>query len=216
MNKFRLLAAVAALTTSVSTVATAQTCLGQMDLTVTKASLSALAQFSDNVNTYGGRVGVNNKTAFGGLSAGSVSYDGSNDVRATTFGGDVGLEFHPFTEKRVHVCPVLSLDYQNGPNSGAVKNSLLSAGVGAALGASFPMTPTVSFVPFARAGLLSVRFKSDLLNDSNTETGGLLGFGASFRFNDIFAVTPSLSVPVGFDNSNTIFSLGATLGLRRR
>jgi len=88
--------------------------------------------------------------------------------------------------------------------------------LGAALGASFPLTPTVPFVPFARAGLLSVRSKSDLLDDSNTETGGLLGLGASFRFNDIFALTPSLSIPVGFDNSDTMFSLSATIGFRRR
>lgn len=216
MKDFRLLAAVAALSASVSSVATAQTCLGQLDLTVTKASLGAVAKFADNVNMYGGRIGVNSNTAFGGLSVGSVSFDGVDDVTATTFGGDVGIERHPFTSKRVHVCPVLSLDYQNGPNSGTDKISALSAGVGAALGASFPLTPTVSFVPFARAGLLSVRSKSDLLDDSNTETGGLLGLGASFRFNDIFALTPSLSIPVGFDNSDTIFSLSATIGFRRR
>jgi hypothetical protein len=114
------------------------------------------------------------------------------------------------------VCPVLSLDYQNGPNRGTDKIAALSAGVGAALGASFPLTPTVSFVPFARAGLLSVRSKSDLLDDSNTETGGFLGLGASFRFNHIFALTPSLSIPVGFDNSDTMFSLSATIGFRRR
>ena len=216
MKNFRLIAAVAALSASLSTVAAAQTCLGQPDLTVSKANLGAAARFADNVSTYVGRVGVNSNTAFAGLSAGTISYDNS-DVSASTFGGDVGLERHLGTSEKVHVCPVLSLDYQNGPNAGVNKQSVLSAGIGAALGASFPLTSTVSFVPFARAGLLSLRGKTEVLNQSNseTETGGLLGVGASFRFNDIFALTPSVSVPVGFDNSETVFSIGATLGFRR-
>ncbi len=217
MKNFRLLAAVAALTASVSTIASAQTCLGQPDLTLTKASLSVGTQFEDNVNSYVGRVGVNSNTAFGGLSVGYVSLDNADDVNATTFGGDVGVERHLGTSKRVHVCPVASLTYQNGPNFASAKSSAIAGQIGAALGASFPMTSTVSFVPFARAGLLSVRSTAELagVSDSETETGGLLGLGASFRFNDIFALTPSLSIPVGFDNSDTVFSLGATIGFRR-
>ena len=217
MNRIRIVAAVAALSITATSVAAAQTCLGQLDLTVAKASVSAKTDFVDGASSYEGRVGVNSTTAFGGLSAGYVSFDGDNDLNATTFGGDVGVERHIGTSKRVHVCPVASLNYQSGPNFATVKGSALAANVGAALGGSFPLTPTVSFVPFARAGILSVRSKAEALGESNTETetGGLLGLGASFRFNDIFALTPSLAIPVGFDNSDTVFSLGATLGFRR-
>lgn len=218
MNTIRTLATVAVLTVTASSAAFAQTCVGRPELKVMRASLGAEAQFVDNVSSYSGRIGVNNNTAFGGLSVGYVSLDGDNDVNATSFGGDVGVERHLGVSKRVHVCPILSLNYQNGPNADPIKASALSAGLGASFGAAFPLTPTVSFVPYASAGLLSVRSKVEALgnSESDTETGGLLGIGASFRFNDVFALTPSLSVPVGFDNSDTVFSLGATIGFRRR
>jgi hypothetical protein len=218
MNPLRSLTAVAALTLSASSVAVAQTCIGRPDLTVMRGSLGAEAQFADDVTAYEGRVGLNNRQSFGNLSAGYVSLDNADNVNATTFGVDVGVERHLGTSRRVHVCPIVAVAYQNGPNIGADKASGFSGSLSGALGISFPLTPTVSFVPFASAGLLSVRsrYESSGLSMSETETGGLLGVGASFRFNSIFALTPSVAIPVGFDDSDTIFSLGATIGFRRR
>lgn len=217
MSHFRMLAAATALTLTASSTAFAQTCIGRPDLTAMRASIGAEAQFADNVNAYEGRIGINNARSFAGLSVGYVGFDGADDVNATTFGGDVGVERHYGTTRRVHVCPILALDYQNGPNIGDNNASALSGSLTAAFGMSFPMTPTVSFVPFARAGLQSVRSKFEVSNTSvsDTETGGILGLGAGFRFNERFALIPSVAIPLGFDNSDAIFSLGATIGFRR-
>jgi hypothetical protein len=218
MHRLRLVATVAVLTATASTSAFAQTCVGRPDLAVMRGSLGAEAQFVDGASSYAGRLGINNRTAFGGLSVGYVSLDGADDVSATSFGGDIGVERHLGVSKRVHVCPIVSLTYTNGPNSDPFKSNALSAGLGASFGGSLPLTSTLSLVPYASAGLLTVRSKSEGLGNSSsdTETGGLLALGASFRFNDIVALTPSISVPVGFDNSDTVFSLGATIGFRRR
>ncbi|MES2521334.1 MAG: hypothetical protein V4617_01460 [Gemmatimonadota bacterium] len=224
MMRFRTIAAVAALSVTASASAAAQTCLGLPDLTVTRASLGAEIQFPKDAKSYSGRLGVNSQTAFGGLSVGYITLDDDLDeldVNATTVGGDIGLERHIGTNKRIHVCPVASLAYTSGPNIDALdlKSSTIQGGLGVAFGGSIPMTPTVSFVPFARAGLLVQRTKFEVVgedSDTESETGGLLGLGASFRFNDIFAITPSVLIPVGFDDSDAVFSLGATIGFRRR
>ncbi|HYW33447.1 MAG TPA: outer membrane beta-barrel protein [Gemmatimonas sp.] len=226
MIRLRTMAAVAALTMTASATAAAQTCIGLPDLTVTRASLGAEAQFNDGATAYTGRLGLNSRTAFGGISVGYASYSDDeifdDDVSATTFGGDIGLERHIGTTKRMHVCPIFSLLYQSGPNfrfdGDEVKGSGIVGSLGVALGASFPLTPTLSMVPFGRAGLSSVRSTAESLgvSETETETGGLLGLGASFRFNDIFAITPSVAIPVGFDDADATFSLGVTLGFRRR
>lgn len=217
MNKFRLLAAVVAMSTTAASVAAAQTCIGRPDLTVMRSSLGATVQLADDVTAYSGRVGVNSNTSFGGLSIGTVSFDGADD-NATTFGADLGVERHFGSSQGVHVCPILALSFQNGPDVGNTERSAFGGSLSAAFGASFPMTEEVSFVPFASVGVLSQRFTVERNDDedSNTETGGQLGVGASFRFNSTFALTPSVVVPIGIDGADTVFSLGATLGFGRR
>jgi hypothetical protein len=38
----------------------------------------------------------------------------------------------------------------------------------------------------------------------------------SLLFGGIFAIEPSVSVPVGFDGSDPVFSIGVTVGFKRR
>jgi hypothetical protein len=199
----------------------AQTCLGLPSTTVAPVNLSIGADFPEGAKGISSRFGFGGTAGFGGVSAGYITSD-DDDVSATRIGADGGFAIPIGTYRRASLCPYVSGTYQFGPNIGEGPNRVEVSGItgsaGLALGGSVEVSPTFDVVPFARVGLLLVRTRveSGNVSDSRNETGGTLGGGVSLRFSDVFTLTPSVSIPVGFEgDSDPVFSLGAAIGFRR-
>ena len=214
------LAAVGAL--AFSSTAVAQTCIGLPRTSMAPVNVSANVGFPDGANTLGARLGFGGQNGFGGVSVGFTDYDNVSNS-AFTLGGDVGYSMPVNSRRTTTLCPIVRVDYRNGPNEDPVKNTGLNLLAGAALGGEVDVSDNFSLVPHASVGVLYLRSKTSTdggpsdASVSVSETGGQVGAGISFQFNRIFSITPSVAFPVGFDgDTDPIFSIGMSLGFRRR
>lgn len=211
------LAAVTALTSA----AAAQVCIGRPSLTVAPVHLGVAAGFTDGAKRVDGDLGFGNAAAFGSVGLGLIDYD-NTDENATAISARGGLSYKAAGRSTVTVCPMLELDYGLGPNlrssAGTAKITQLSVAGGFAVGGVVDVNPGFAVVPNAFAAIVhsSVRTKLRGETDSNSETGGSIGGGLSLLFNRVFAIVPSLAIPVGFDASDPTFSLGVVIGFRGR
>ncbi|MES2521335.1 MAG: hypothetical protein V4617_01465 [Gemmatimonadota bacterium] len=219
MNRVRLAVAAVAVSLCASSVAVAQTCLGLPPIAIARMNFGVAGEFTKGIKGASARFGVVGERAFGGASAGFADYNDA-DVSATMFGGDAGYSIPIKPASSLRLCPVVSVSFQDGPNFDdqpvIIQTSALSGAAGLAIGGAIDISPVLAIVPFASASVLSVRSKiSDLDNStSSTETGGVLRGGLSFRLNSMFVVTPGVSIPVGFDSADPVYSIGVALGFR--
>ncbi|HYW33448.1 MAG TPA: hypothetical protein VE869_18240 [Gemmatimonas sp.] len=218
MNRMRAAVTVVAMSLTLSSAATAQTCLGLPPIAIASMNLGVAGEFTRGIKGAGARFGVVGERAFAGASAGFADYSDA-DVSATMFGGDVGYSIPVKSASSLRLCPVVSLSFQDGPNFDdqpvIIQTSALVGTAGLAMGGSIDVSPVFALVPFARVGLLAIREKiSDLHNTNTNETGGFVSGGLSFRLNSMFVVTPGVSIPVGFDDADPTFSIGVALGFR--
>lgn len=222
MQQWKTLVACIALTVVGAREAAGQTCVGLPNASVARSSLTGRASSRTNGKSVGVRLALAGARGFGGLSTDIISNRGLTD-KAAGVGGDAGFIIPLGASRKMELCPVAQARFVHGPNTslvvGALKRTTVSGGIGLGLGGVVDVSPTLSVIPFARAELLTVRARLSTQGArlTNNETGGLLGGGFALRFNEIFTVTPGVSIPVGFDreDNDLTFTLGATIGFRR-
>jgi hypothetical protein len=197
----------------------AQTCLGNASFDVHPVRLGGFLGSTNDVSTLGLDVNFGQREgAFGGVGVGLTQFDDDDlDEDATTISGSLGYQIPLGTTRRSgpQVCPIGVVGYTIGPDVGNVDTRILTLQGGFSLGAPVTLTPSVRLTPFGALSLLHQRLSlsddgsDDEFNES--ESGGILNLGAGLIFNDRFTIRPSLDIPIGFDESDTGFSL--TLGL---
>jgi len=150
--------------------------------------------------------------AFGGVGIGVADYDNSNRS-ALLVSGEIGTQVPLGTPTRTsagaQLCPVASLQYRAGPNTDAVDRSGLDLRGGVSLGTSLPMAQSTRFAPYGTVSFAYRRATVDAGRERLTsdDVGGVIDLGAGFIFTNRFTVRPSVSIPVGFDDTDARFGL---------
>jgi hypothetical protein len=204
--------------------ASAQLCLGAPSLAVSRLNLNGGAEFADGVKAFGGGLTVGGSRGFVSAGAARLSYD-DLDVGATAVTGSAGLSFAPAPQSAVQVCPLVSTTIGIGPD-GAVSDGFdlydittrtLSVAGGVAIGGAVEVSPGLRVVPHVSLAVqyLRLTLSDDVDSFTDSDTGGALGGGISLLLGDVFAIRPAVSVPLGFEGSDPVFSLGFTVGFRR-
>ncbi len=216
--KLQLFLTVAVITSlSGPLVAEAQTCIGlpgpesgTVQLAGGFASTKGVSQFTVSA----GGVGAN---VFGGASLGSVSYD---DLNGTTLlvGAGAGYRLPLGTGGTTELCPVVGGRLGIGPNDiegSGVDASTRGASVGVSLGHRIAAGNDVAVIPNVVAGFTysSVRFTDGVDDLENSESSAVFGVGVGFVLGKQFTAQPSVSIPIGRENSDPVFGISFTLSL---
>ena len=219
LPRLRLAACALAAAALLPAAAQAQTCLGFSTFDANPVRIGATVGSSNDVTNLGLNVNFGQRQgAFGGVGVGLTQFDDDIiDEDATTISGSLGYQIplgaNTRSSRGPQVCPLAAVGYTIGPDVGDIDTRVLSLQGGFALGAPVDLTPTVRLTPFGALSLLHQRVTVSLDDDddSASESGGLLDLGAGLIFNDRFTVRPSINIPIGFDNSDTGFSLAIGL-----
>lgn len=187
--------------------ADAQACLGFASFSSGGVRVGANATFADNVTTLGPNLafGAPASGPFAGVGVDFADYDGT-DEGAIVVRGQVGAQTRFSPTSRAQFCPVASIAYRSGPNFDRpeIEQSGLDFDAGVSLGAPLAMTTGVDLVPFGGVALSHRRSTREVGNDDDTtsETGATLDFGAGLVFARRFTTRLGVAIPVGFDGDD--------------
>lgn len=191
----------------------AQRCLGFPGFGGQPLRVDGVLTTGGNVTTLGADLAFGQaEGAFGSVGLGVADFD-NTDESALLVSGSIGTQMQLGTPTRsssgAQLCPVASLEYQNGPNVANIDITALRLRGGVSLGTSLPMTETLRLAPFGTFSVGFVRSSVDTPagGDSDSEVGGILDLGAGLVFNNRFTIRPSVNVPIGFDDSDARFGL---------
>ena len=214
LRQFGLGVAVMVLTGSA---AWAQVCSGAVPISNTsRFNAGGAMLFAENTMGFSGIAQGGNSNFFGGVQIGRVTVDApGDDVSSTLIGGRVGAQFTYEMERPLHICPIFTLTRQSASDVGDIDDldlSSTSLGFGADVGFLVHEVGTTQIVPtaglyFARISARSEFDGEELFDES--DTGGLFNVGAGFIFNQRFSVTPLVSFPFGFGETDPSFSITA-------
>src|SRR5690606_32764838 len=189
-------------------------------------NLSLGVGFPDGGKSYNTRFGMSQERFFGGAG---IDYTSADDFDATATGIslDAGLSLaRRSDESTLQLCPVASATFTFGPNFDMfdvemeIRSQAYAAGMAA--GGTVVVSPILSVVPNASLSLLHLRGKvtatsgTESESASDSDTGGLLFAGVSFVFNDIFAVRPGVSIPIGFEGGDATIQIRLSMGFGGR
>lgn len=205
---------------SAPAMAVAQTCVGRAGPEAGNIQLSGDYSSTQGVSQFGVSGGGLGATGFGSVTVGSISYD---DFAGSTLvlGAGAGYRLPVGTSGNAEICPVVSALLGMGPNdiegSGVDASSRgaqigLSAGYRIASGADMAIIPTVG-VGFAYSAF-KLTDGVDTLEDSDTY--GAFNVGVGLVLGRQFTALPSVSIPVGLEDSDPVLSISFTLSLGTR
>ena len=152
----------------------------------------------------------------------NVSYAATQaDTRSTDVTGAVGYEFRV---GGVSVCPVVTGQWESGPDGDFAGNPLNSDGwtVGAGLSAGsillrlgpWRIIPSAS-VSLERVSTTVHDFPFIGTDSHAYDTGWVFGFGIGFVIGSRVTVEPSLNIPSGIEGGATTFGFNVSVGLGR-
>ncbi|HEY8256320.1 MAG TPA: hypothetical protein VIG08_01570 [Gemmatimonadales bacterium] len=204
----------------VGTKAVAQTCVGMPSFSSGQMQVAGGGSFADGASGFSGTFGYGApKSVFGKAGIGTTSYDGL-DGSSFDFGVAGGYQIPLQSKRTAEVCPIASLSLGSGPNDVGISSVDMSSrtfAFGGALGVLVGRSSQVQFVPNASFQFANTRNTIDdgTTSASGSESYGLLTLGTGFLFHSRFSVNPSISIPVGLDNSSTSFGLGGAINFGR-
>ena len=180
-----------------SSAARAKTCVGQPSLSETHFNVGANMRNVSQGRGFEGRAAIGNARAFGGAMLGTIEYDKGTELRSYIASISAGLS------KKIGgsggICPMVAVEYENGPDSFLVGQAELSGFVGVALGGVARVSETVGFVSFVSGGYQSIRTTSKYFDDpesrSYTDKGPAGAGGIGLLFKQQHLVRASANVP---------------------
>lgn len=204
--------------------AATQTCLGLPSFRSGRIQLAANGSFGEDARSFEGSLSLGSNKGFGGLSLGAVDYD---EIEGSTLliGGGAGYQLPLGASSSFHVCPGIRASVGFGPRD--VFGGLYdSAGVqrdprpgddastfvfvaGLSLGASLGSTG-VRLNPTAG---LAFAYSSFQLKDpggtgaERSDTYGALDVALGLIIRSVFAVRPSITIPIGLQGADPVFGL---------
>jgi hypothetical protein len=194
--------------------ASGQTCLGTASFAAGLARAGATFAVTDGGKAYGGHVAVGAPTGpFGDLAVARSEFD-DIDAGATAFSIGVGYAIEVTPAGHLQFCPRITHVRQSGPDFdtgfGTAKTSLRASEIGASLGGSVQVTPRLDFVPFAGAAYVATRGTLETeqgTEQSDTEDGGQIRFGAGLVLDRRLTLQPAVLIPLGSEGSSHTFVL---------
>lgn len=198
----------------------AQLCSGGPSIRDGMATIDGGAAFASGVQAFaaGLTIGTPSGFFFGGR-IGRTTFD-DLDEATTDVGVGVGAAVPTDAAGTVEVCPFVRFEYSSLPEIEGVKISARGISGGVAFGGAIgDPASTIQFAPFAsvRYGQFRTTIDGGFLEESISETAGLLTFGAGLISDRILAIVPSVSFPLNQDDSDPTFgvSLSFLLGRKR-
>jgi hypothetical protein len=210
----RICVLVAAALAIVHTEAASQVCLGR-PLLATNNFANVGAGTSDHES--GRSYGV--EASFGGPIFALASFDyfdfDNSGLSMKALSGGVGYELST-SEPALSICPVAQVRYEFGLEDLAVDLTALEISPGLAIGYLADLSSAVSVGPFAQGALVHARYDAEVgtFDDTASDTYGLMVLGLSGVFNQLFSVGPSVAIPLGTDNGDTLLRLSFAVALR--
>lgn len=206
--------------------ADAQTCLGTPSFATGPLRLEGGFRTGGDATAYGVGAAVGAKTGpFASVGVSIVNID-EVDESATMFsalgGWDLGLAAtRSTTGPKIGICPVVAVEYQNGPNFetefGDLDLSATQLSAGVSVGAAIAGSPTMSIIPFGTIRLARTSVEASFGGESedDSENHGLLDLGVGFAFSNAFTIRPNVQIPLGLEDSDTIFGVVVSYNFKR-
>jgi hypothetical protein len=189
----------------------AQTCTGGVSFGTAPIQVGADGSFSSNSHTFFAGAGAGNEKYFGRAGVQLSSFS-AIDASAKGILGAGGAEFTVDPDKRIHVCPMVTLLHVWGPSidvatTSTIVNAGATVGFVATKAGQATIVPTfgLSFDHISTTGTLAPPFGNGSFSYGTSY--GTAYFGAGFIFNDRMALIPSVVVPFHYDAGETVFSI---------
>ena len=186
-----LIAAAVLAATALPTPASAQTCAGRVSYADAPWQARVETGFSSDAKTFGPAVSRGNATFFAGAVADFTGYPNLDETAfsiGVTGGADRALD------SRVHVCPIITLLHQFGPNvdTSTLSSNVLSAG--GRIGIVAADNQTVQVVPTVGVDL---QWQKDTIDSgggtaSASRRFAVTRFGVGFVLNKRTAIVPEV------------------------
>lgn len=190
--------------------ASAQLCSGQPSFASGPVQVTPGAIFAEGYQGFGAGVTGGSDRFFAGGSILGANYSDIEEG-SLTLGAHGGGTFAADTQKRVYLCPTAGFSWQTGPNfEDGLEVRNLSFSGGGNVGIVATDNGRLAVVPTVGASVVRMRTKVsafDLINETVTDTFGVVNAGVGFVFNQRMALTPSVSFPVGLEGSDPQFNV---------
>jgi hypothetical protein len=225
------LASLALASAALALPAGAQLCAGAPSFEGRPVQIGAGADFADGVSTFGGALGLGRHNgAFGSVGVGVNVYDETiNQLTinesSVAFTAGAGYQIPLGTTGRAQLCPMISGTYENGPKNVANEGIDFTSGgggLGLRLGGDVPLSPTLSFVPWGGGSVVYWRSRVRAetararVQETSSDTYGVLGFGGTLLVNHRFSFGPSISIPVGLEGAKPSYGVSMAIALGGR
>lgn len=198
----------------------AQVCLGRPSHEAGNIQLGGGYSGAQGVSQFGVSAAGLSRVAFGQASLGSISYD-DFDGSTLVIGASGGYRLPIGSSGNAELCPVVGGFLGMGPNDiegSGVDASLRGANVGVSLGYRLSSGADVAVIPTFSAGFAYSSFKltdgTDSLEDSDTY--GIVGMGVGLVLGRQVTALPSVSIPLGLEDSDPVLGITFILSLGRR
>lgn len=199
--------------------AAAQTCVGNAPLRFPSGWNSVLtggAGFFDGGTSYDTGLTVGQRRLLS-IGFGYTDLDGTDLSLKTVYAA--GAAQMNLARSPVMMCPSVTVGYGFGLESFGADVNTWTVTPALSLGLPIDVASDIAVVPFGRIGLVWRHITADagaLGGESNSDTSGVLGFGFSMLFNDMFSVGPTVTIPFATDGSDdAMFGISASLGVGR-
>jgi len=192
----------------------AQVCIGNPSLSNVAVNLTGGASFYDGGKDYSASA-IFGSTLFGGASFTYSDID-DTDLSLKSVGAAIGYDFP--NESQASFCLGVTGEYAFGLEILGYDITGYTIGPFIAAGLEAEVSPTVAALPFASLGWFyqSVTVDGGPLGDeTETDDAGALSLGVSFLFNQMLALAPVVSIPLGVENGNTAFGVRVTIAAGR-
>jgi hypothetical protein len=200
----------------------AQSCLGTASFTAGPARLGVAGAFPEGAKEFGGQLAYGQVN--GGFGAVSVARATANDadVSSMTYGVTGGYQLNLGQRGGAQLCPVGGLSYSTTDEveflGSSIDASARTFQAGLAVGAPLNAGATAQLVPFGSLSLAntSATVTVDGEDSSNDETYGVMQLGAGLVLGRAITVQPSVSIPLGLEDADAVFSvaMGFNFGAR--
>ena len=194
--------------------ALAQVCAGGAAFSGAPLQVGGGVGFTERAQVNGASFGGGTDTGFGLLSVGGLTVDGVNDT-ALSVGATMGADPVVGGNGRVRVCPLGTLTYLRGPDTGDLHSATLDLKIGGRLGVVAAQSTNVQLIPTVGLSFvytrLMLRPPEPLNNLTEADTYGVASLGAGLVFNRRIAITPLVSLPLFLGEETPEFSLGLSV-----
>lgn len=199
----------------------AQICTGSTPFANGPVRIGATLTTTDGATSYGGSLAVGaSRGAFASAGFSLTDVDGIDD-NVSEFGLTVGYAASLTPTHRAQICPMVHASYSSLPEltdgTFTADFSARTFGIGAAIGFVASESETLMLVPSVSGGVFSQRVSASFrdgaggqLDDSESDTYGVLGVGIGLILNRVAMIQPFASLPLGIEGSDAAF--GVTVG----